>query len=156
MSRHAQGRPNVSRHARAHPEVSRHAQADPNAGCQMVVDGTDADTIKQVLDLEVEALEQRRVLSTGPLHVDVDSLAPVPDGLGWETAYPALQDALDRAAVLNGDANAENDVEAIWIAEGVYVPSKDKHGSDSPDASSTREKACRRIFSTIWLAPSNS
>ncbi|MFH1418827.1 MAG: MotA/TolQ/ExbB proton channel family protein [Planctomycetota bacterium] len=36
-------------------------------GLQMVVDGTDAETIKQVLDLEVEALEQRHGEGKGVL-----------------------------------------------------------------------------------------
>jgi len=73
--------------------------------------------------LRCEPLEQRRVLSTGPLHVDADSTAPNHDGLAWATAYADLQDALDRANELNTDLDAENDVSAIWIAEGTYKPS---------------------------------
>ncbi len=38
-------------------------------GLQMVVDGTDADTIKAVLDLEVEALEQRHGEGKGVLEL---------------------------------------------------------------------------------------
>ncbi len=87
--------------------------------------------------LAVERLESRWLLSTGPLHVDANSLAPAPDGLDSDTAYPALQDALDQAAVLNADGDAENDIKAIWIAEGVYLPSKDKHGSDAPEDART-------------------
>ena len=73
--------------------------------------------------LRVEPLEGRWLLSIGPLHVDADSMAPTPDGLAWETAYPDLQDALDQAEVLNADGAAENDITAIWIAEGTYKPS---------------------------------
>lgn len=80
--------------------------------------------------LGVELLEDRRMLSV--LFVDHDAL-PGGDGLSWGSAYVSIQDALDRAEVLNADADAENDIGAVWIAEGVYVPSKDKHGSDSPD-----------------------
>ncbi len=72
--------------------------------------------------LRVETLEGRWLLSIGTLHVDADSAAPTPDGQAWETAYPDLQDALDQTAVLNTDADAENDITAIWIAEGAYRP----------------------------------
>jgi len=60
------------------------------------------------------------------LHVDIDidSTAPVPDGLAWETAYVSLQDALDQASVLNTDGNVDNDVSEIWIAEGTYKPTR--------------------------------
>ena len=73
--------------------------------------------------LRIEPLEGRWLLSIGTLHVDVDSVAPVPDGAEWATAYPDLQNALDQAAVLGTDADAENDITAIWIAEGTYKPS---------------------------------
>ena len=62
------------------------------------------------------------MLSLGALRVDIDSTAPAPDGADWSTAYPALQDALDQAAILNTDGDAENDVNQIWIAEGTYKP----------------------------------
>ena len=74
--------------------------------------------------LGYEPLEARCLLATNVLHVDVDSIAPVPDGASWATAYVSLQAALDRAAVLNADGNAENDVSQIWIAEGTYRPTK--------------------------------
>ena len=74
--------------------------------------------------LGYEPLETRCLLATNVLHVDVDSLAPVPDGASWASAYVSLQAALDRAAVLNADGNAENNVAQIWIAEGTYIPTK--------------------------------
>ena len=74
--------------------------------------------------LGYEALEARRLLATNVLRVDVDSMAPVPDGASWASAYASLQAALDRAAVLNMDGNANNDVSQIWIAEGTYIPTK--------------------------------
>ncbi len=49
--------------------------------------------------LALEPLESRRVLAAGPLHVDAASGAPEPDGLGWDTAYSALRDALDPHAM---------------------------------------------------------
>ena len=85
--------------------------------------------------LSYEALEARRLLATNVLHVDVDSLAPVPDGASWASAYVSLQAALDRAAVLNADGDAENDVAQIWIAEGTYIPTalSDADGNGSID-----------------------
>ncbi len=35
-----------------------------------------------------------------------------------------VQDALDEAEALNADTEVENDISAIWIAEGVYMPTK--------------------------------
>lgn len=64
------------------------------------------------------------MLSVAPLYVDIDSPVMVPDGNSWATAYVSLQDALDRAATLNADGNAENDIEQIWIAEGTYIPTE--------------------------------
>ena len=72
--------------------------------------------------MAIEVLEHRRVLSIGPLLVDADSVAQPPDGLTWPTAYADLQAALDQAELLNTDADPENDVTEIWIAEGTYKP----------------------------------
>ena len=71
--------------------------------------------------LRLEALEDRRMLSI-TLFVDDDATSASPDGLAWDTAYADLQSALDRAAELNADATAENDITQIWIAEGTYYP----------------------------------
>ena len=71
--------------------------------------------------LRVEPLEDRRMLSV-TLFVDADAPAGG-DGLGWDSAYHDLQAALEDAGVRNADSVAENDVEQIWIAEGVYRPS---------------------------------
>lgn len=45
-------------------------------------------------------------------------------GLSWVYAYNSLQDALDRAAALNADGDAGNDITAIWMAAGNYAPSR--------------------------------
>ena len=82
--------------------------------------------------IHLEPLEDRRMLST--LFVDADA-APGGDGLSWATAFDDLQAGLDAAEVANGDADAENDVDAIWIAEGVYRPSARLEANDSRSAS---------------------
>ena len=69
-----------------------------------------------------ELLEARCLLAANVLRVDVDSVAPVPDGTSWQTAYVSLQDALDYAAVLNADGTSLNNISQIWIAEGTYIP----------------------------------
>ena len=71
--------------------------------------------------LKVEQLEDRRMLSV--LFVDADAAAGG-DGSAWGSAYRDLQDALSEAETLNSDADAGNDVDQIWIAEGVYRPRK--------------------------------
>ena len=83
----------------------------------------------------VEPLESRHLLSTNVLHVDVDSVAASPDGDIWASAYVSLQDALDCAAVLNADGDAENDIAQIWIAEGTYIPTalSDADGNGTVD-----------------------
>ncbi len=80
--------------------------------------------------LRIEPLEGRWLLSIGTLHVDADSVAPAPDGLAWETAYPDLQDALDQAALLNTAGDGANDITAIWIAEGTYKPTAETDPAD--------------------------
>lgn len=82
--------------------------------------------------LRVEPLEDRRMLSL-TLFVDADVVAGG-DGLGWATAYNDLQAALDDAASRNSDEVAENDVEQLWIAEGVYAPSKRLESGDARSA----------------------
>jgi len=71
--------------------------------------------------LRCEPLEDRRMLSN-MLFVDHDA-ASGGDGLSWSTAYDDLQDALSQSEILNSDGDNTNDVEQIWIAEGVYKPS---------------------------------
>ena len=68
------------------------------------------------------------------LFVDADAAAGG-DGLGWGTAYDDLQSALESAAAFNSDGIAENDVEAIWIAEGVYKPTAELEPGDPRSAS---------------------
>ena len=70
--------------------------------------------------LRCEPLEDRRMLSV--LFVDADA-ASGGDGLVWSSAYRDLQDALSQAATVNADADTGNDVDQIWVAEGVYKPS---------------------------------
>ena len=45
------------------------------------------------------------------------------DGSSWAAAFADLQDALDLAAEFNTDGDGTNDVNHIWIAEGIYKPS---------------------------------
>jgi len=68
------------------------------------------------------------------LMVDTDA-APGGDGLAWGTAYNDLQAALAQSAVLNTDGDTENDVDQIWIAEGVYKPSALLESGDARSAS---------------------
>ena len=57
------------------------------------------------------------------LYVDADA-PDGGDGLRWDTAFNDLQAALALAETTRGnDGDTENDVEAIWIAEGEYRPS---------------------------------
>ncbi len=72
--------------------------------------------------LAVEPLEARRVLS-GVLFVDAYA-ASGGAGASWDDAFVSLQTALDRAAELNTDADAENDIADVWIAAGTYRPSR--------------------------------
>ena len=83
--------------------------------------------------LRVEPLEERRMLSI-TLFVD-DDAAPNGDGLAWDSAYNDLQFALTEAATHNGDTDATNNVDAIWVAEGTYTPSKTTQSSDERSAS---------------------
>ena len=82
--------------------------------------------------LRMEPLEDRRMLSV--LFVDTDA-AEGGDGLAWGTAFDDLQPAFESASVLNADADAGNDIDAIWIAEGVYKPSAELEPGDVRSAS---------------------
>ena len=84
--------------------------------------------------LRLEPLEDRQMLSI-TLFVDADSTAQFQDGLDWTHAYTDLQAALTRAAELNADGIANNDVEAIWIAEGTYCPTAELESGDVRSAS---------------------
>ncbi|MBN2473308.1 MAG: hypothetical protein JXB62_01770, partial [Pirellulales bacterium] len=55
------------------------------------------------------------------LHVDADAL-PGGSGDTWADAAASLQQALDRAELLNGDTDPANNIGEIWIAEGTYRP----------------------------------
>ena len=77
--------------------------------------------------LKVEPLEDRRMLSV--LFVDADA-AEGGDGSAWASAYRDLQSALSAAETLNSDTDAGNDVDQIWIAEGVYRPSAELEAGD--------------------------
>ena len=82
--------------------------------------------------IRLEPLEDRRMLST--LFVDVDA-APGGDGLSWATAFDNLQSGLEAAETLNGDADAGNDIDQIWIAEGTYLPTAQLEDDDVRSAS---------------------
>ena len=64
-----------------------------------------------------------------------DDAGPGGDGAAWESAYDDLQDALSQAATINADGDAGNDVDQIWIAEGVYKPSAELEPGDPRSAS---------------------
>ena len=81
--------------------------------------------------IRLEPLEDRRMLST--LFVDADA-TPGGDGLSWATAFDDLQAGLEAAEVANGDGDAGNDVDAIWIAEGVYRPTAQLEADDARSA----------------------
>ena len=67
------------------------------------------------------------------LFVD-DDAASSGDGAAWATAYDYLQDALSQAATVNSDDDTGNDVDQIWIAEGVYRPSAELEAGDPRSA----------------------
>lgn len=56
-------------------------------------------------------------------------------GRTWGDAYNSLQDALDRAAALNADADADNDITAIWMAAGTYAPSRRRDSAEAQSES---------------------
>jgi hypothetical protein len=79
-----------------------------------------------------EQLEDRRMLAI--LMVDADASSGG-GGQAWESAYNDLQDALTQAAALNADGDTDNDIDAIWIAEGTYKPSALLEAGDARSAS---------------------
>ena len=80
----------------------------------------------------LEPLEDRRMLSV--LFVNDDATASG-DGLSWGSAFDDLQGALERATTLRADGDPGNDVDEIWIAEGVYKPSAELEPGDPRSAS---------------------
>ena len=81
--------------------------------------------------LRCEPLEDRRMLSV--LFVDDDAAAGG-DGLAWSSAFDDLQAAIDRTSVLNSDGDLQNDIGAIWIAEGTYKPSAELEPGETRSA----------------------
>ena len=67
------------------------------------------------------------------LFVDADA-AGGGNGAGWDSAYGDLQDALAHAAEVNADGDPRDDVDQIWIAEGVYRPSEQLEPEDPRSA----------------------
>ena len=67
------------------------------------------------------ALEAIEVEYESILRVDA-AAAPDGEGTSWGSAFDNLESALNVAAALNADADSENDIDAIWIAEGTYKP----------------------------------
>ena len=62
--------------------------------------------------------------SKAQIFVDVNNATGSEDGTSWATAYTDLQDALDEAR----DNDTDND--EIWIAEGIYYPSRQRISRD--------------------------
>ena len=85
--------------------------------------------VSRCRSIRFEPLERREMLSA-TLFVDGDA-AVEGDGQSWATAYCDLQTALETASGLNADAEPSNDVDAIWIAEGSYVPSAELEAGDA-------------------------
>jgi len=56
------------------------------------------------------------------LRVNAASTALTPDGTSWAFAYPTLPPALSNALALNTNGNPTDDITAIWVAQGVYLP----------------------------------
>jgi hypothetical protein len=71
--------------------------------------------------LRVEPLEERQLLSA-TLYVDANFVGGTQSGADWANAYSDIQPALAQAVVLNADADPLNDIDQIWIADGVYTP----------------------------------
>ena len=67
------------------------------------------------------------------LYVDADVSVPG-DGLSWSTALLDLQEALSEAAARNTDTDPANDIDQIWIAEGIYMPSAELEPGDARSA----------------------
>ena len=67
------------------------------------------------------------------LYVDAD-VSPAGDGLSWSTAFANPQDALSEAATRNTDMDPANDIDQIWIAEGIYMPSAKLEPGDARSA----------------------
>lgn len=56
------------------------------------------------------------------IYVNADLTSGLEDGTSWANAFTNLQDALDIA----------RDSNQIWVAKGIYIPSKDRFGVENP------------------------
>ena len=61
------------------------------------------------------------------IYVDIDA-AGLDNGISWTDAYTHLQDALDVVNTPPGSIDYQ-----IWVAEGVYYPDEENHGTDHTD-----------------------
>ena len=85
------------------------------------IGGTDTGAV-HILFMEPEAIVVPTVL-----YVDADSTYdPLAgdSGTSWATAVADLQDALDLAAMMNIGRDPTGSVQEIWIAEGLYTPTR--------------------------------
>ena len=102
------------------------AAFDINAVDDAIVDGTQTVTITATGAGHANGTADLQVLdSEGVLLVDGDSVTPDTDplvGSSWPRAFQELRTALTAARTRNSDGDVTNDVTAIWIADGTYVP----------------------------------
>ena len=84
--------------------------------------------------VDIGAYETLVSLGNPIMYVDADS-APNGDGLSWNSAFNDLGDALAIAAVLNSDGDSTDIIEQIWIAEGIYLPTRQLDWGDPSCAS---------------------
>lgn len=82
---------------------------NPDTDGDLLPDGSDPQPLRPQIRLYVNA---NRIGELTP--GDTES------GRSWARAYRSLQEALDAADAANNDADPENDIGDIWVAQGIY------------------------------------